>query len=101
MKVYLSTDMEGTAGIVDWAQCVGDGPEAAAGRELLLAEVNAAIDRALEAGATKIVENAPPWVLPTPGPERRGGGPTSIPGRQKPLYMMQGLDASFDAIFFV
>ncbi|NMO49910.1 M55 family metallopeptidase [Actinoplanes sp. TBRC 11911] len=37
MKIYLSTDMEGTAGIVDWQQCVGDGPDAAAGRELLLA----------------------------------------------------------------
>ena len=32
MKVFLSTDMEGTAGVVDWEQCVGDGPEAAAGR---------------------------------------------------------------------
>ena len=30
MKVFLSSDMEGTAGVVDWAQCVGDGPEAAA-----------------------------------------------------------------------
>jgi D-amino peptidase len=44
MKVFLSSDMEGTAGVVDWAQCVGDGPEAAAGRRLLLGEVNAAIE---------------------------------------------------------
>ena len=43
MKIFLSTDMEGTAGVVDWDQCVGDSPEAAAGRKLLLAEVNAAI----------------------------------------------------------
>ena len=27
MKVFLSSDMEGTAGVVDWDQCVGDGPE--------------------------------------------------------------------------
>ncbi len=46
MKVFLSSDMEGTAGVVDWAQCVGDGPEAAAGRRLLLGEVNAAIEGA-------------------------------------------------------
>ena len=26
MKVFLSSDMEGTAGVVDWEQCVGDGP---------------------------------------------------------------------------
>jgi hypothetical protein len=34
MKVFLSSDMEGTAGIVDWQQCAGDGPEAVAGRRL-------------------------------------------------------------------
>jgi D-aminopeptidase len=27
MKVFLSTDMEGTAGVVAWEQCVGDGPD--------------------------------------------------------------------------
>ena len=52
MKVFLSTDMEGTAGVVDWEQCVGDGPQAAAGRKLLLAEVNAAIEGAVAGGAT-------------------------------------------------
>ena len=57
MKVFLSTDMEGTAGVVDWQQCVGDGPEAVAGRALLLAEVNAAIEGALAGGATQIVVN--------------------------------------------
>ena len=57
MKVFLSSDMEGTAGVVDWAQCVGDSPEAVAGRALLLAEVNAAIEGALAGGATEIVVN--------------------------------------------
>ncbi len=31
MKVFLSSDMEGTAGVVDWAQCVGDGPKRSPG----------------------------------------------------------------------
>ena len=57
MKVFLSSDMEGTAGVVDWEQCVGDGPQAAAGRRLLLDEVNAAIEGALAGGATEIVVN--------------------------------------------
>ena len=26
-RVYLSTDIEGTAGIVDWTQVLGPGPE--------------------------------------------------------------------------
>ena len=101
MKVYLSTDMEGTAGIVDWAQCVGDGPEAAAGRELLLAEVNAAIDGALAAGATEIVVNDSHSVMRNLAPEQLHGRATYISGSHKPLYMMEGLDSSFDAIFFV
>jgi D-amino peptidase len=101
MKVYLSTDMEGTAGIVDWAQCVGDGPEAAAGRELLLAEVNAAIDGALAGGATEIVVNDSHSVMRNLAPERLHGRATYISGSHKPLYMMEGLDPSFDAIFFV
>jgi D-amino peptidase len=101
MKVYLSTDMEGTAGIVDWAQCVGDGPEAAAGRELLLAEVNAAIDGALAAGATEIVVNDSHSVMRNLAPARLHGRATYISGSHKPLYMMEGLDSSYDAIFFV
>ncbi|MEV6842450.1 M55 family metallopeptidase [Actinoplanes sp. NPDC051411] len=101
MKVYLSTDMEGTAGIVDWAQCVGDGPEAAAGRELLLAEVNAAIDGALAAGATEIVVNDSHSVMRNLAPALLHGRATYISGSHKPLYMMEGLDSSFDAIFFV
>ena len=46
MRIFLSSDMEGTAGVVDWEQCVGPGPAAAAGRKLQLAEDNAAIDGA-------------------------------------------------------
>ena len=30
MKVFLSTDREGIAGVVAWEPCVGDGPQAAA-----------------------------------------------------------------------
>jgi D-amino peptidase len=101
MRVYVSTDMEGTAGIVDWAQCVGDGPEAAAGRELLLAEVNAAIDGALAGGATEIVVNDSHSVMRNLAAERLHGRATYISGSHKPLYMMEGLDSSFDAIFFV
>jgi D-amino peptidase len=101
MRVYVSTDMEGTAGIVDWAQCVGDGPEAAAGRELLLAEVNAAIDGARAGGATEVVVNDSHSVMRNLAAERLHGRATYISGSHKPLYMMEGLDSSFDAIFFV
>jgi D-amino peptidase len=101
MKVFLSSDMEGTAGVVDWDQCVGDGPAAAAGRRLLLAEVNAAIDGALAGGATEVVVNDSHSTMRNLPPADLAGGASYISGSHKPLYMMQGLDGSFGAILFV
>ncbi len=101
MKVFLSSDMEGTAGVVDWEQCVGDGPAAAAGRRLLLAEVNAAIDGALAGGATEVVVNDSHSTMRNLPPADIAGGASYISGSHKPLYMMQGLDGSFGAVLFV
>jgi D-amino peptidase len=101
MKIFLSSDMEGTAGVVDWEQCVGDGPEAAAGRRLLLAEVNAAIEGATEGGATEIVVNDSHAKMRNLPPGELLAEASYISGSHKPLYMMQGLDDSFDAVLFV
>jgi len=101
MKVFLSTDMEGTAGVVDWAQCVGDGPEAAAGRRLLLAEVNAAIDGAVAGGATEIVVNDSHSTRRNLPAADLGAQASYIAGSHKPLYMMQGLDGSFGACLLI
>jgi D-amino peptidase len=101
MKVFLSTDMEGTAGVVDWEQCSGDGPQAEAGRRLLLAEVNAAIEGAMEGGATQIVVNDSHSKMRNLPPDQLAGQASYISGSHKPLYMMQGLDDSFDACLFI
>ncbi len=101
MKIFLSCDMEGTAGIVDWQQVVGPGAEYEMGRKLLLSEVNAAIDGALEAGATEVVVNDSHWTMQNLPPGELHGRAAYISGKHKPLYMMQGLDETFDAIFFV
>jgi D-amino peptidase len=101
LKIFLSSDMEGTAGVVDWEQCVGDGPQAAAGRKLLLDEVNAAIEGALSGGATEVVVNDSHSTMRNLPPEALAGGASYISGSHKPLYMMQGLDGSFDAVLLV
>jgi D-amino peptidase len=101
MKIFLSTDMEGTAGVVDWEQCVGDGPQAAAGRRLLLDEVNAAIEGAISGGATEIVVNDSHAAMRNLPPGELAGQASYISGSHKPLYMMQGLDGSFDAAMFI
>jgi D-amino peptidase len=101
MKVFLSTDMEGTAGVVAWEQCVGDGPQAEAGRRLLLGEVNAAIEGAVAGGATQVVVNDSHSTMRNLPAEQLAASASYISGAHKPLYMMQGLDASFDACLFV
>jgi D-amino peptidase len=101
LKIFLSSDMEGTAGVVDWEQCVGDGPQAAAGRKLLLDEVNAAIEGAMAGGATEVVVNDSHSTMRNLPPDALAGEASYISGSHKPLYMMQGLDDSFDAVLFV
>jgi D-amino peptidase len=101
VKVFLSSDMEGTAGVVDWAQCVGDGPEAIAGRKLLLAEVNAAIEGAVAGGATEVVVNDSHSTMRNLPAAEIAAGASYISGAHKPMYMMQGLDATYDAVLFV
>ncbi len=102
MKVWISFDMEGVAGIVDWDQCRPDsGPSYALGCALLQDEVNAAIEGAIAGGATEVVLNDSHSRMANLDPRRIAGNAQYISGRHKPRYMMQGLDDTFDAIFFV
>ena len=101
MKVFLSSDMEGTAGVVDWSQCLPGEPEHAYYRGLLLGEVNAAIEGAREAGATDFLVNDSHSSMQNLRPDELAGNARYLSGRHKPLYMMQGLDASYDAVLLV
>ena len=101
MRVYLSVDLEGVAGIADWAQCAARGDDYALGRDLLLGEVNAAIDGALAAGATHILVNDSHSAMRNLRPEQLAGRAEYLSGWFKPHYMMEGLDASFDAVVFL
>jgi D-amino peptidase len=101
VKVYLSSDMEGTAGVVDWTQCLPPNPDYEHYRRLLQAEVNAAIEGAMSAGATEFLVNDSHASMQNLFPEQLLGRARYLSGRNKPLYMMEGLDASFDAVFFV
>jgi D-amino peptidase len=101
VKVFISFDMEGVAGIVDWSQCRAPGQPYEEGRKLLLGEVNAAIDGALLGGATEIVCNDSHGTMNNLDPAELHGRATYIAGRHKPLYMMEGMDGSVDAVFFI
>ena len=101
MKVYISTDFEGVAGIVDWDQIMVGSHDYDMGRRLLLGELNAAIDGAAAAGATEFVVNDSHSVMRNLDPELLHGHASLLSGKHKPMYMMEGLDSTFDAIFFL
>ncbi len=101
VKVFVSSDMEGAAGVVAWEQCRAGQPEYERYRELLQGEVNAAVEGAAAAGATEFLVNDSHGGMANLLPDRLAHGARYLSGRHKPLYMMQGLDPSFDAVLLV
>lgn len=101
MKIYISSDMEGTAGVVDWTQVLPTGAQYPYFTDLLTGEINAAIEGAMKAGATEFLVNDSHSRMANLRPGDLAGSARYLSGRMKPMYMMQGLDASFDAVFFI
>jgi D-amino peptidase len=100
MKVFISADMEGTAGVTDWDQVMPDRPDYARFRRLMTEEVNAAILGAIEAGAKEIVVNDSHNTMRNLLIEELHPQAQLVSGSPKPYSMMQGIDDSFDAVFF-
>jgi len=101
VKLFISSDMEGTAGVVDWSQCLLGEPEYEYYRTLLQGEVNAAIEGAQAAGATEFLVNDSHSKMQNLRPDTLAGNARYLSGSHKPMYMMEGLDPSYDAVFFV
>lgn len=102
MKIYISCDIEGVAGIVDRLQANPEGgADFERGRRLMMAEVNAAIDGALEVAPAECVVNDAHGNMRNLIASEMHGRARLIQGRLKPLYMAEGLDASYDACFLI
>jgi D-amino peptidase len=101
VRVYISVDLEGVAGISDWEQCLPSGDDYALGRDLALGEVNAAIEGAVQAGADHILVNDSHSSMRNLPPGELGGHASYLSGRFKPHYMMEGLDPSYDVAVFL
>ena len=101
MRIFISSDMEGTAGVVDWDQVRATGPRYEYFCELLTGEVNAAIEGAARAGATEFLVNDSHGSMANLRPDALAGSARYLSGRHKPMYMMEGLDATYDAVFFI
>jgi D-amino peptidase len=101
VKIFISSDFEGTAGVVDWEQCRPGGRDYEHFAGLLAGEVNAAIEGARAAGASEILVNDSHSKMANLRPDALAGEASYLSGRYKPMYMMEGLDSSFDAVFYV
>src|SRR5215469_506505 len=102
MKLYISADMEGIAGItsVEQTNPVGQ-PEYARSCELMTGEVNAACEAALASGVKEILVNDSHWNMRNIIHEQLPPSVRLIRGSPKPLSMNQGIDPSFKAAVYV
>ena len=105
MRIYISVDMEGVAGVVHEDQtnpvdprCAG---EYARFRRLMTDEANAAITGALEGGATRVVVNDSHWTMRNLLAEALHPEAELVSGSPKLGSMMEGVELGFDAALFV
>jgi D-amino peptidase len=102
LKVFISVDMEGVAGVIHWEDVSRDGKDYELFRQLMTEETNAAIEGALAAGATEILVR-----------DSHGSARNILPDllhpeaelirdwAYSPLSMMEGIDETFDAVIFI
>ena len=101
LKVYVSVDMEGVAGVVTAEQLGPTGFEYARFREFMTAEALAAVQAARAAGATEIViadahGNGQNLLI-----ERFPQDVRIVRSWPRPLMMVEGVDSTFHAVIFI
>ena len=102
LKVFISVDMEGIAGVTSGIECSSRGPDYDYFRKIMTEETNAAIEGALDAGAAEILVR-----------DGHGAKTNIIPGllhpkakllrgiTTRPENMVLGIDETFDAVMFI
>ena len=105
MRVYISVDMEGVAGIVHEDQTDPIEPRFAAeydrARRLMTAEANAAVEGALAAGATRVLVNDSHWLMRNILAEELHHAAELLSGGPKLHSMVHGIDEGWDAALFI
>jgi D-amino peptidase len=102
LRVFISVDMEGLAGLISGSETSPRGRDYDYFRELMTLEANAAIEGAIAAGAKEIVvrdghgskTNIFPALLHKRAKLLRGT-------TDRPENMMLGIDETFDAVLFI
>jgi D-amino peptidase len=102
LKIFISVDMEGICGVINWDETSQGGPDYGMFRTLMTQEVNAAIAGAVAAGATEIL-------VRDAHDSARNILPELLDPRARllrewtygPLSMMEGIDNTYDAAIFI
>lgn len=100
MKIFISADIEGVAGVVTPQQGQPGNPEYERARRLMTEEVNAAIAGAFDGGASAVVVSDSHGPMVNLIAEELDPRAELASGRPKPMGMAAGLDQSFDRVFF-
>lgn len=101
LKVYISVDMEGIAGVVTGDQLGPSGFEYQRFREFMTAEALAAVTAAKDAGATQILVSDSHGNGENLLIEKFPADVRIIRAWPRKLSMMAGIDSSFDAVIFI
>jgi D-amino peptidase len=105
MRVYISVDMEGVAGVVHEDQTDPITPRHAGEynrfRRLMTSEANAAVEGALAAGATGVLVNDSHWLMRNLLAEELHPAAELLSGGPKLRSMVEGVELGFDAAMFV
>ncbi len=99
-KIYISVDIEGIAHVVN-AQTAAGQFDYERGRKLMTAEVNAAIEGCLAAGAGEIIVSDSHGNAQNIIPEDLNEKAFLIRSFPRPLLQMEGIDSSFDGVIFI
>ena len=101
LRLYISCDMEGTAGVCSWTQCdPANTTEYPYYRRLMSQEVRAAIDGARGAGAGDVLINDSHAAMRNVLWDELPDDVRMISGNRKPFSMAEGIDGTFGAAFF-
>jgi D-amino peptidase len=102
LKVYIAADMEGIGGVSTWdVQADTKGREYDKFRHLMTQEVNAAVAGAFDAGATEVLVSDSHGDAQNIDVEALDKRVQLVRSWPRPLLMVQGIDASFDALVLV
>ncbi len=103
MKLFISSDMEGATGVVHIDQLMPKGNGYDKACKWLTSDINAAIEGACNAGVDEILVNDGHGIMRNVILDELDSRASLImgPATYKPLIQLDGLDETYDAVFFI